>query len=255
MNKASTPIKTQEHKEATRINNSLLGPLERPALAWLAKKMPAWVNSDMLTFFGFLATVLIFISYILTNQNKAFLWLASLGFVFNWFGDSLDGTLARYRHTERPRYGFFIDHTVDAMSECLIFIGLGLSPYLDLKIALFALIGYLLLSILVYITTYVQGVFRISYMKFGPTEIRLIAICVNIILFFIKDPYITTPFGVCTVYDIIVLFLAIVFVCVFIIVTLIQAASLSKEDIQQHTEKDSRKNTTKLSAETQSDLP
>lgn len=97
----------QKRHQHTRVNKILLGPIERPALSWLAQKMPAWVTPDKLTITGFLGTILVAVSYVLTNQNHAFLWLASLGLVINWFGDSLDGTLARYRKIERPQYGFF----------------------------------------------------------------------------------------------------------------------------------------------------
>ncbi len=163
-------------KNIKRVNDILLGPLERPALKWLAAHMPAWVSVDMCTIIGVIGTVVISGSYILSTWDRNFLWLASLGFVINWFGDSLDGTLARYRHIERPVFGFYIDHTVDAFSETLIFLGLGLTPYVNFSVACLALIGYLLLSVLVYIRTYVMGEFKISYGKLGPTEVRVLAI-------------------------------------------------------------------------------
>ena len=217
-------------KDAERVNNIMLGPLERPALAWMAKKMPEWVTPDTLTTIGFFATVIIFVSYILTNQNPAFLWLASFGFILNWFGDSLDGTLARHRHIERPRYGFFVDHTVDALSEVLVFLGIGLSPYVRFDIACLALIGYLLFSILVYILTYVKGIFRISYLKSGPTEMRLIAIIANAIVFFSGNPQFTLPFGTFTLYDMVAGFIAALLSCGFVVVMLMQASELSKQD-------------------------
>jgi len=158
-----------DRSQHTRVNPMLLGPLERPALRWLAAHMPAWVHPDLLTAFGFLGTVVIFVSYVLTNYSPWFLWLASLGLIMNWFGDSLDGTLARYRNIERPKYGFFVDHIVDALDEVLVFLGLGLSPYIDFRIATLALIGYMLMSVLVYVDTIVTGKFRISYAKLGPT--------------------------------------------------------------------------------------
>jgi len=151
------PTKVENHK---RENDILLGFLERPALQWLAAHSPAWVTPDVLTWTGVAASVLIFVSYGLTQFNRNFLWLASFGFIMNWLGDSLDGTLARYRHIERPRYGFLVDHWVDAISVVLIFLGLGISPYVDLLVASLALIGYLLLSIMVYLITYVTGVFK-----------------------------------------------------------------------------------------------
>lgn len=224
--------KSPIEKSPERINNILLGPLERPALAWMAKKMPAWMTPDLLTGIGLLATVLIFVSYILTNINPAFLWLASFGFILNWFGDSLDGTLARYRHIERPRYGFFIDHTIDAISEVLIFLGLGLSPYIDLRVASLFCIGYLLLSILTYIATYVNGVFRISFLKLGPTEMRVIAILINAFLFFIPEvKTFTFKFGTFSLYDLFALFMSLVFFAAFLGFTYSTGKELSKLDI------------------------
>lgn len=236
----SAPLlsKTPIEKSPERINNILLGPLERPALAWMAKRMPAWVTPDLLTATGLLATVLIFISYILTNVNPAFLWLASIGFILNWFGDSLDGTLARYRHIERPRYGFFIDHTIDAISEVLIFLGLGLTPYIDLRIASLFLISYLLLSILTYIATYVNGVFRISFLKLGPTEMRVIAILINAFLFFIPEvKTFTFTFGTFSLYDLFALFMALVLFTAFLGFTYSTGKELSKQDIAHREEK------------------
>ena len=189
-------------KPHQRVNDILLGPLERPALQWLAAHMPAWLNPDILTGIGILGAVLIFLSYWLSNALPGFLWVASLGFVINWFGDSLDGTLARYRQSERPKYGFLVDHTVDSFNEVLIALGLGLSPYVTFSVACLALIGYLLMSILVYIRTYVHGVFQLSYGKFGPTEVRVFLILQNRVMFFLGVPEVELPLGLGTVYDI-----------------------------------------------------
>lgn len=171
-------------KDHTRINDILLGPLERPTLHWLAAHMPAWVTPDICTVIGTLGALLTLISYGLSNLSPNYLWLASLGFLINWFGDSLDGTLARYRHIERPRYGYYIDHTIDVVCQVMIFLGLGLTPYISFNVASLALISYLLLSVLVYIRTYVVGEFKISYGKLGPTESRAIAVLLNTAMFF-----------------------------------------------------------------------
>jgi archaetidylinositol phosphate synthase len=195
----------QDIKNHQRVNDILLGPLERPALQFFARNMPAWVTPDKLTTLGLMGSVLIFVSYLLTRWNPVFLWLASLGFVINWFGDSLDGTLARYRKIQRPIYGFFIDHSLDAVSETLVFIGLGLSPYVRLDLALLALVGYLLMSVLVYIRTCVDGVFKISYGKLGPTEVRVLAIIANTVLFFSSNPQWNTSVGTFGVYDLFVI--------------------------------------------------
>jgi phosphatidylglycerophosphate synthase len=190
--------------------------------------MPAWVTSDMLTGVGVFGALVIFAGYSLTNLDKAFLWLASMGFVINWFGDSLDGTLARYRKAERPRYGFFVDHTVDALNEVLIFLGLGLSPYIRFEIASLALIGYLLMSILVYVTTAVTGEFRISYGKLGPTEVRVIAILANTLIFFFGNPAISTPWGTLTIFDLVAALIAGILFLIFIFSTLQEARGLAE---------------------------
>ena len=195
-----------QHK---RVNDILLGPLERPALHWLAAHMPAWITPDICTLIGLGGAVITLTGYGLSNVHPGFLWLASLGFFVNWFGDSLDGTLARYRHIERPRYGYFVDHTTDAVVQVMIFLGLGLSPYVTYNIATLALVGYLLLSILVYLRTYIAGEFKISYAGLGPTESRAVAVLLNIVMFFFGLQ--TTQLGqeVFSLYDMPVLVVAL----------------------------------------------
>lgn len=216
-----------ELKPHKRVVDILLGPLERPALQWLAAHMPAWMNPDILTGIGILGSLMIFACYWLSNLNAGFLWLASLGFVINWFGDSLDGTLARYRKIERPKYGFFVDHTVDAFSELLVVLGLGLSPYVRFDVACVALIGYLLVSVLVYVRTYVQGVFQISYGKLGPTEVRVILIILNTVMFFVGTPMVTLSFGGFSVYDLAVAVIAAILFFIFFASTIQQAKELA----------------------------
>ncbi len=185
----------QDVSNHKRVNDILLGPLERPALRWLAAHQPAWVNPDILTGIGVFGVFLIFGGYVLSNFSRDFLWLASFGYVVNWYGDSLDGTLARHRHIERPKYGFYIDHVVDAFNEVLIFLGLGLTPYITFNIACMALIGYMLLSVLVFIRTCVVGEFRISYGRLGPTEMRVIAILLNTTMYAFGRQTIIVPIG------------------------------------------------------------
>ena len=217
----------ENHK---RVNDILLAPLERPALAWLVKVMPSWVTPDMLTFFGFFAGILIGVSYLLTNLDKNFLWLADLGFILNWFGDSLDGNLARYRKIERPRYGFFIDHAVDIITEVFIFLGLALSPFVDFKIAVLALISYLCMTNLVFLITSVEGVFQISYGRLGPTEARVIAMSANTIIYFVGNPQVHMPFGTVSLYNLIVLGVIILLVSFFSYTTITHAIALSRSD-------------------------
>src|SRR5215210_3230838 len=162
-----------------RVNDILLGSLERSTLQWLAARMPAWVTPDVCTIIGVMSALAIALCYVLSIYNKNFLWIASLGFVIHWFGDSLDGTLARYRNIERPIFGFFVDHTTDAFSVAIMVLGLGLTPYVSFTIACLALIAYLLLCVLVFVRTSVLGEFKISYSRLGPTEMRLFAIFLN----------------------------------------------------------------------------
>lgn len=208
----------------------LLGSLERPLLQWFCARMPLWVNSDILTILGVLGSVLIFFSYWLTNIDKNFLWLASLGFFINWFGDSLDGTLARYRKVERPRYGFFVDHTIDCFSVALVFTGLGLSPYVRLEVAALACVAYLLVSALAYINAFVSGKFKISYAKIGPTEMRVIAVLINTIVFFFGNPEIGLLFGSTSVFNLVVAIVGVILLATFIILTLTGAVKWAKLD-------------------------
>jgi archaetidylinositol phosphate synthase len=220
-------------KRHQRVNDILLGPLERPALKWLAAHMPAWVTPDICTIIGVIGALVITISYGLTSLDRNFLWLASFGFVINWFGDSLDGTLARFRHIERPVFGFFIDHTVDAVNEMLIFFGLGLTPYINFTVSCLALIGYLLLSVLVYVRTCVVGEFKISYGKLGPTEIRVLAIMLNAYMFFggIKTSAITLgSLGqiIFSPYDLIIGFIALLLFFFFVTTAIQETVKLAK---------------------------
>ena len=206
----------KEINQHKRVNDILLGPLERPVLHWLAAHMPAWVTPDICTAIGLLGALLTMVSYGLSNYNPNYLWLASLGFFINWFGDSLDGTLARYRRIERPRYGFYIDHIIDVVCQVMIFLGLGLTPYVSFNIACLALISYLLLSILVYVRTYVVGEFKISYGRLGPTESRALAVLLNTAMYFFGPQ--NNLFGQITFsnYDMVVAALALLLLGFFI---------------------------------------
>lgn len=175
-----------EQKQSTRIQTSILNAAEKKALVWMASRMPRWVSSDMLTGIGTLGAFVIGLGYALSGKNINFLWLASFGFLLNWFGDSMDGTLARVRNQQRPRYGFFLDHNIDCINEAMMFIGAGLSPFLRLDLALVVFSVYLMLSIYVYISAHLKGEFKLTYGKFGPTEFRLIVVIANTLFIFIK---------------------------------------------------------------------
>jgi archaetidylinositol phosphate synthase len=166
--------------EHSREPSFLLAPFERRALPWLAERLPRWVLPDHLTALGIVAAIAIGASYGLSNGGTVWLWIASALLVVHWFGDSLDGTLARVRKIERPRYGYYLDHLTDAIATAAIGIGLGLSPHMLLATGLIIVVVYLVMSINVYLETFAFGRFRIGYGMLGPTEARVALIALNV---------------------------------------------------------------------------
>ena len=198
---APTKESAQTFRDATRIQESLTSARERRVLLWLAARMPCWVTSDQLTLLGFVAMLLTGASYLLARWHPVGLLLATACLALNWFGDSLDGTLARVRNRQRPRYGFYVDHMVDSFGALFLMGGLGASTYVDWRVATGMLIAFLLLSIESYLASYTLGIFRLSFAKFGPTEIRILLSVGNIVLWFRPDlkvpglPYRLLDFG------------------------------------------------------------
>ena len=172
----------EERKQSVRIQTSLFNAAERKLLIRLAERMPEWVTSDMLTFVGFAGAVIIAAGYALSTINLNWIWFACFGFLVNWFGDSLDGSLARVRKAQRPVYGFFLDHNVDCINESIMFIGVGLSPLMSLSCALLVLTAYLLLSVYVYINAHL----KLTYGGLGPTELRIIAVIISLVFLYVK---------------------------------------------------------------------
>ena len=175
----------EEKKQAQRIQTSILNPYEKKILTYMAERMPACVTSDMLTFVGFLGALVMATGYSLSNLNLHWLWLSCLGLFINWFGDSMDGSLARVRGTQRKTYGFFIDHNVDVINETIMFISVGVSPLVNMSFAMFALVAYLMLSVYVYIDCHLKGEMRLTYSGLGPTEFRLMLVITNICFIYI----------------------------------------------------------------------
>ena len=179
----------RDFRPAERSHHSVLASSERKALLWLAQRMPARVNSDQLTALGFLALVGVGLSYWFARYSSSGLILVIAFLVLNWFGDSLDGTLARVRNRQRPRYGFYVDHVLDACGSVFVFAGLALSGYMSERVAVGLLIVYFLLSIEVYLATYTVGKFNLSVAAFSPTELRLLLIAGNIAI--LSKPVVT----------------------------------------------------------------
>jgi phosphatidylglycerophosphate synthase len=167
---------------APREKTFLLARHETRVLNWLARRVPRRVTPDHMTILGVVAAFGIAAAYLLSNEDPAWLWAASGLLVVHWLGDSLDGTLARVRRAERPTYGYYLDHLVDAVATAVIGIGLGLSPYMLLATGLVIVVAYLVLSINTYLETQALGVFSLGYGRLGPTEARLGLIAVNTLL-------------------------------------------------------------------------
>ena len=165
--------------EATREPSFLLAKPEKRLLTWIAARLPRWILPDDLTALGVLAALGICVAYQLSNDSLDWLWVASGLLVLQWFGDSLDGTLARVRKIERPTYGYYLDHMVDAIATAAIGLGLGLSPLMLLSTGTLIVVAYLILSINVYLESYAFGRFSIGYGYVGPTEVRLILVGLN----------------------------------------------------------------------------
>jgi archaetidylinositol phosphate synthase len=172
-----------EFKTARRTQESLLAPLERRALHWLAAHTPHAINSDHLTLLGLASTAMIGACYALSRWNKYTLFAGIVFLALNWLGDSLDGTLARFRNQQRPRYGFYVDHVVDTFGAAFILGGLALSGFMHPLIALGLLVAFLMFSCEVYLATYTVGNFKISYGMFSPTELRVLLAVGNLALF------------------------------------------------------------------------
>lgn len=179
----SQPSTELPFRDSERIQQSFLAGPEKQVLMGMASRLPAWINSDHLTALGFIAQVMTGISYALSRSNR--LWLISAIFFLglNWLGDSLDGTLARVRNHMRPRYGFYVDHILDTFGAVFLMAGLAASGYMHPYVATGLLIAFLLLSVQSYLATYSLGEFRLSFWKFGPTELRLLLVIGNLALF------------------------------------------------------------------------
>jgi archaetidylinositol phosphate synthase len=165
-----------------RLQDSFLAKGERRVLIFIAERLPASINSDHLTILGFAAQIVTGLSYVLARANPEWLLVGASALVVNWLGDSLDGTLARVRQQLRPGYGFYVDHMLDSIGAVALMSGLAFSGYMAPRLVVVLLVLFLLLSIQSYLATYALGEFRLSFWRFGPTELRLALIAGNLAL-------------------------------------------------------------------------
>lgn len=212
-------------KPAVRIQKNLLAANERRLLTWLCARLPVWVTPDRLTIVGFSGMVLVFTGYAFSGNNQNWLWLTIAGFCINWFGDSLDGSLARFRKIERPQFGYFVDHSSDALGNLIAMLGLGLSPFVRLDVALFGVAAYLLLSIHTFLAARVMNEFRLSYVASGPTELRLILIALTLAMY-ASGPKLPSWLGL-SPFDMIFGTMGAFLIALFLVQTCVTARTLS----------------------------
>jgi phosphatidylglycerophosphate synthase len=213
---------------ARRVNQALTARIEKQALHWMAERAPKWLTSDQLTILGLAAQVGAGVCYALSRYDRRALLLVILCLALNWLGDSLDGTLARVRRLERPRYGFYVDHMVDIFGSVALMCGLGCSGFLHWQTAIAMLIAFLILSSESYLATYTLSSFQLSQGIFGPTEIRILLVIGNLAL--LHSPY-STLFGhKMLLFDLGGMIAAISMFAMAVIVTLRHTAELYRQE-------------------------
>lgn len=213
-----------------RVHDSPLAGVEQVVIGAIVARLPRWVTPDRLTGFGFFGAVVTCSGYALSAGSAYFLWLANLGLAIHWFGDSLDGSLARYRKIERPRYGFFLDQNLDVLSNLLIGVGLALSPFVRSETAFIALFGYQMLAMYSLTRAALDNTFQVTVLNWGPTEIRALLVLMNVLILAFGAP-VWTVAGVSFAWcDVTVGLFAIGFVLAFLYLVAVNAMRLRKED-------------------------
>lgn len=211
-----------------RIQQNILAANERRLLNWLCPRLPRRATPDMLTVLGFGGAVMVGAGYVLSSEALGWLWLVQAGYIINWFGDSLDGSLARFRKIERPRYGYFLDHSVDAVATSVMLIGLGLGPFVELEVALLALVAYLLLSIHTFLCAQVVDTFKLTYLSGGPTELRLMLMAMTGAMFVVGPEHVAAT-GL-SAFDLFALLVSAILVGIFVAQTTTTARLLAKRE-------------------------
>jgi phosphatidylglycerophosphate synthase len=228
--KTEPEVACVEARKSYRIQDNLLAERERDVLNWICARLPSVVTPDHLTATGLVGALIICAGYLASRHHPAFLWVATVGLVVNWFGDSLDGSLARHRRIERPRYGYFLDHSVDALGGLLIMVGLGGTAYVRMDTALFVLVGYYMLCIFVFLNRQVTGKVQLSFLALGPTELRIGLIAVNVWMYARGQTAVTIGGQTLSGYDVALCLTGASFVGLFVANTLKLTRQLKREE-------------------------
>lgn len=224
----NAPRMTVPLQSPRRIQRNVLAEGEKRLLAWICPRLPASVTPDRLTSLALVAALAIGLGYALSNYDPAWLIVSVVGYFVHWFGDSLDGTIARFRGIERPRFGYFIDHSADGFASLLILGGIGLSPYLRVDVAMFAVVAYLLLAVHTFLLAKVAGDFPLSHMGAGPTELRIILVALTITMG-ILGPDVGRIAGF-NAFDILFGGLALLLISIFVVQTVRVGRNLAASD-------------------------
>jgi archaetidylinositol phosphate synthase len=224
-----------DQQKAKRIINTLTGTWEKKNLPRWAAALPPWINPDHLTVLGILSGFIIGAGYILCRYSHWWLLLTNFGLFVHWYADSLDGTLARIRHKERERYGYFVDHLSDAWTTIVLCISIGFSTLMQLDIALFVALGYLLMMVYAHVRAYTHHDFILSYGRFGPTELRIVIGLLNFVLIFWNPVIYQNGEYIRTLLDAAGFIIACIFVIIFISVGIRDAIRLDRLDRGRYT--------------------
>jgi archaetidylinositol phosphate synthase len=229
MSTQTIPTKLEEtFKPARRINQALTASLEKHVLEWMASNAPQWLSSDQPTALGLLAQIGAGAAYAVSRHYRDALWLVIVCLILNWFGDSMDGTLARVRSQQRPRYGFYVDHMVDIIGAIALMCGLGFSGFAHWQVAMAMLVGFLMLASESYLATYTLSHFQLSQGPFGPTEIRILLILGNLAL--LRSPYSTLLAHKMLLFDLCGVIAAIAMFGTAVLITVHHAAQLYRDE-------------------------
>ena len=220
-------VKYSRGKEQQAINTAITGKAEEKAKEWICPRIPEWINPDHLTVLGYIGMIITGLGFVFGFMNKWFILLIPFGLLVNWFGDSFDGSIARYRKKTRPKYGYYIDKIVDAVAVITLTLGVGLSGFFKIEIALLFASIYLALMSHVDLVTHVQGQNRNAFGLLGPTEVRIIGVLFSIYMFFSKVHYFDIYGYIVTQYDIALFVLSVVMAVILLV-------SIFKKGIELH---------------------
>ena len=223
-------VKYSRGKEQQAINTAITGKAEEKAKEWICPRIPQWINSDHLTVLGYIGMVITALGFVFGFMNRWYILLIPFGLFVNWFGDSFDGSIARYRNKGRPKYGYYIDKIVDAVAVITLALGVGLSGFIKIEIALLFACIYLALMSHVDLVTHVQGQNRNAFGLFGPTEIRIVGALFSVYMFFSKIHYFNIRGYIVTQYDIALFGITVIMTGVLLVSIIKKGVELHKID-------------------------